>query len=204
MKAFIRPPIQTQSGIAFLDIRFGTLNDADNLDSWSEATRSDGSTRTLDAIELATLAGKRWRYYSGRNEAASSLDDLVQRSSGTLNEIGFLLVAELPGIPHVVATAWCRRTWCNHLVLDLLATNPSYGRAQGFRHVGISMLLALAHITRRLEIPLIWGEATSDSAGFYKTAALQENRRKVQDHFFIRGKNLANLRKAATPYSAEL
>ena len=105
------------------------------------------------------------------------MDDLVQRSSGTLNGIGFLLVAELPGIPHVVATAWCRRTWCNHLVLDLLATNPSYGRAQGFRHVGISMLLALAHITRRLEIPLIWGrqlptrQASTKRRRFRRTGA---------------------------------
>lgn len=204
MKAFIRPPIQTQSGIAWLNIRFGTLKDAESLDSWSETPPSENSARTLDAIELATLAGKRWRYYSGRNEAASSLDDLVQRSQGTVNEVGFLLVAELPGIPDVVATAWCRRTWCNHLVLDLLATNPTFGRAQGYEGIGTAMLVALAAVTRGLTVPLIWGEATANSARFYKKSALQENKRDVKDHFFIRGKNLALLRKVASSYMTSL
>ena len=201
MKPFIQPPVVTPKGEQLLSVSFGDSADAERLDSWHEAISSAGSVNARDSIEFASLAGKRWRYYAGRSENVGALDELVIRSAKSQDELGFLLVAKLPDCPDIIGVAWCRRTWCNHLVLDFLASHPLYDKNNGYRRIGASMLLALGYITRRAKIPLIWGEATLASAGFYKAAALQENKKKVQDHFFIRGRNLANLRRDATPFA---
>jgi hypothetical protein len=200
MKPFIQPPVVTPKGEQFLSVSFGDSADAERLDSWNDARSPTDMVNSRDSIEFASLAGKRWRYYAGRAENVGSIDELVLRSAKGHDELGFLLVAKLPGSNDIIGMAWCRHTWCNHLVLDFLASHPLYDKSSGYRRIGASMLLALGHITRCTKIPLIWGEATLASAGFYKAAALQENKRKVQDHFFIRGRNLANLQRDATPF----
>ena len=55
------------------------------------------------------------------------------------------------------------------------------------------MLFALGLITARLDIPLIWGEATELSARFYSKRVLGGD--PVTDHFFIRNEHLAALQR---------
>lgn len=197
MSAFIAPVIKTTQGSRQLEVSFGQLSDADVLKSWNVHESHPNHQGAADSVEFAQLAGKRWRYYAARNEVVMSLEDLVKRTRDNTDEIGFLLVGTLPETREILVMAWCRRTWCHHLVLDFLATHPVVlDKKHGYGHVGTAMLLAIGVVTRRAQMPLVWGEATSGSAAFYKKSALQGNRRKVLDHFFIRGKNLAELRKA--------
>ena len=61
------------------------------------------------------------------------------------------------------------------------------GVAPQIHGVGAGILYSLAELAGLLGVPLVWGEATAFSAPFYaKTCRLP----RVQDHFFIRAKNL--------------
>ncbi|MCX6855504.1 MAG: hypothetical protein NTV80_11445 [Verrucomicrobia bacterium] len=197
MNAFIAPDILTPNGIDRLPIRFGVASDIGDLRLWRAGRGHPLLLAARDSIEYAKLASKRWRYYAQRGESAKSLSDIESMTHGdNQNEIGFLLVAESvwKNTPPTLAIAWCRRTWCHHLVLDFLACHPfAFDPRSGFSGIGSAMLVALGLVTERLDIDLIWGEATAASAGFYSKRVLRGQ--PVKDHFFIQGKNLATLKQ---------
>ncbi len=188
-----------------MQIRFGVPSDAEGLRSWRVGRGHGLPAAAKDSMEYAKLASKRWRYYSRRDEVAKSLTELKTRSSsGTQDEIGFLLVAEpdWEDAPPMIAMAWCRRTWCHHLILDFLACHPfAFDPRSGFAGAGSAMLIALGLVTARLDIPLIWGEATAVSAGFYSKRVLRGE--PVKDHFFIQEKNLAALQRDGIRFAVQ-
>jgi hypothetical protein len=185
---FIAPTILTPEGPKELPISFGSAEDAEVLEAWAVDAGHSDTAAAADAVEFAKLGGKRWRYYSRRGEAARSLDDLMQRiAAAPKSEIGFLLVArpEQSTSTSMLAMAWCRRTWCNHLILDFLACHPlAFDKRSGYRGAGTAMLVAMGLISARLGTPLLWGEATEVSAGFYSKNVL--GGKPVRDHFFIK------------------
>lgn len=200
---FIVPTILTPQGERPLHIGFGSPKDAAILKAWRVSDKHSNPIAAKDAVEFAQLGGKRWRYYARRGEVAKSLDDLIARTQKIMtNEVGFLLVAkpDWNAPTKMLAMAWCRRTWCHHLVLDFLACHPvAFDGESGYGGVGTAMLIALGLITARLDIPLLWGEATEISAGFYSKKALGGEQ--VLDHFFIKGKLLSNLQKEGLQYA---
>jgi hypothetical protein len=194
--AFIAPNILTPSGERRMPIRFGVPSDVDRLRVWHIGRGHSNPAAAKDSIEYAKLASKRWRYYNQRDEVAKSLAELESRCADTKSEVGFLLVADSNSTtgPDTLAMAWCRRTWSHHLVLDFLACHPfAFDPRSGYGGVGTAMLFALGLITARLNIPLIWGEATELSAGFYSKRVLGGE--PVADHFFIRNEHLAALQR---------
>lgn len=200
---FIAPTILTPEGPKELPIAFGAAEDAEVLEAWAVDEGHSDNAAAADAVEFAKLGGKRWRYYARRGEAARSLDDLTQRiTAAPKSEIGFLLVARpKQATPtSMLAMAWCRRTWCNHLILDFLACHPlAFDKRSGYRGAGTAMLVAMGLISARLDAPLLWGEATEVSAGFYSKNAL--GGQPVQDHFFIKGRHLRRLQKDGIKYA---
>lgn len=193
----IRLPVEAPDRVHAVSIEFGSASDEKSLSRWRSPFNDAGGQSARDALEYARLAGKRWRYYSDRGEVASSIDDLHRRILGQPKaEIGFLIVARptWTSSPRILAMAWCRRTWCHHLIVDFLATHPA-AASRGYRGLGSSMLLSLAEAARRLAIPLIWGEATDLSASFYEKILVGQ---RVQDHFFINGAALNRLQKQAS------
>lgn len=158
---FIAPTILTPEGPKELPISFGSAEDAEVLEAWAVDAGHSDTAAAADAVEFAKLGGKRWRYYSRRGETARSLDDLMQRiAAAPKSEIGFLLVArpEQSTPTSTLAMAWCRRTWCNHLILDFLACHPlAFDKRSGYRGAGTAMLVAMGLISTRLGAPLLWG-----------------------------------------------
>lgn len=146
-----------------------------------------------DALEFGKLAGKRWRYYLKRNEAALSLAELVKGiGKDSQAEIGFLVVAKATWSPRpkMLGVAWCRRTWCNHIVLDFLAAHPgTLGR--GYGGIGTALLYSVAEVAGKIGASLVWGEATSLSAPFYRRVLSSTD---IFDHFFITDTALAKMR----------
>jgi hypothetical protein len=201
---FIAPPVQTPFGQKPMPIVFGNDNEVRHLESW-EPLASETSV-AKDSMEYARLAGKRWRYYAGRNEMAQSLSDLATRINNDSElEIGFLLVGranweEAPS--DTLVGAWCRRTYCNHLVLDFLMVHPdATGKANGYGRLGLSMLLALSWLSRRIKSPLLWGEATKSSAGFYEGVLGKYGAKTcITDHFFFEDNILEKLAKEGDNY----
>ena len=68
-----------------------------------------------------------------------------------------------------LALAYCRRTWCHHLVVDFLAVRPGLTFAnQPITGVGAGVLFSLTNLADLLGMDTIWGEATASSAPFYE------------------------------------
>ena len=144
-------------------------------------------TPATDAGEFAALAAKRWFYYTREGATVASLDDLraaIKRNERV--ELAFLMVASAEWAKRYkfLALAYCRRTWCHHLVLDFLAVRPGASFAnQPIRGLGSGVLASLAGLADSLEMETMWGEATASSAPFYeKTLRI----RPVKDLFIIR------------------
>ena len=191
------PIIKTPRGQQVLEIAFGRPADADRLRGWRVAKNHPLSHAMQDALEFGRLAGKRWRYYLKRNEAALTLDALAAGIAREPQaEIGFLLVARATWqpAPKMIGIAWCRRTWCNHIVLDFLAAHPAtFGK--DYAGIGTALLYSIARVAGRINAPLVWGEATALSAAFYRRVLTKED---ILDHFFIPEPTLAKMRDRLT------
>lgn len=92
-----------------------------------------------------------------------------------------------------LALAYCRRTWCHHLVLDFLAVRPGLTFAkQPVSGIGSGVLARLMDMADSLGMETMWGEATASSAPFYEKV-LQF--RPVKDLFIVRRDAMRSVRE---------
>ena len=163
-----------------VELTFATESEVRRVRAWRKMTPA------TDASEFAALAAKRWFYYTREGATASSLGKLraaIRRNKRA--EMAFLLVASAEWAKRYkfLALAYCRRTWCHHLVLDFLAVRPGLTFAnQPIYGIGARILFSLTKLADSLGIDTIWGEATASSATFYEKV-LQI--RPVKDLFII-------------------
>jgi len=98
-----------------------------------------------------------------------------------------------------LALAYCRRTWCNHLILDFLAVRPPVSFAtHPIRGLGTGLIFGLCTMADTMGMGRIWGEATASSAPFYERVL---RIRSVQDSFIIRRRKMRRVRER---YSAKI
>jgi hypothetical protein len=139
-----------------------------------------------DAGEFAALAAKRWFYYTRQGATVASLDQLraaIRRNDHA--ELAFLMVASATWAKRYkfLALAYCRRTWCHHLVLDFLAVRPGVSFAnQPISGIGSGILASLMEMADSLGMQTMWGEATAKSAPFYEKVL---KIRPVKDLFIV-------------------
>lgn len=149
-----------------------------------------------DAGEFAALAAKRWFYYTREGATVGNLNDLrvaIRRNERA--ELAFLLVASADWAKRYkfLALAYCRRTWCHHLVLDFLAVRPGLTfDGQPISGMGAGILFSLTNLADSLGIETIWGEATASSAPFYEKV-LQIH--PVKDLFIIHRETMQSIQK---------
>jgi hypothetical protein len=173
-----------------VELTFATELEVRRVRAWRRATPS------TDAGEFAALAAKRWFYYTREGATVASLGDLravVRRNERA--ELAFLLVASAQWAKRYkfLALAYCRRTWCHHLVLDFLAVRPGLTFAnQPIYGIGAGILFSLTNLADSLDIHTIWGEATASSAPFYEKV-LQIH--PVKDLFIIRRETMRSIQK---------
>jgi len=92
-----------------------------------------------------------------------------------------------------LGVAWCRRTWCNHLVLDFLAVHPALNDPLGgYKGMGFGLFIGIAVVAEKLGCHLVWGEATESSCTFYQKLLGGTS---VLDHFFFGAEALDALRR---------
>jgi len=198
------PNILTPHGERAVRIEFGGPRDDAATRRWKAPARHSMPHLAEDAIEFARLAGKRWRYYLKRGEAVASIHELRAKiASEPLGEFGFLLVARptWKPAPAALGIAWCRRTWCNHIVLDFLSVHPATNDpGGGYKGMGGAMLRAVAVAAGMIDCPLVWGEATVSSASFYEKML---GGQKIRDHFFF-DETALNALRAALPSPSQL
>lgn len=164
-----------------VELAFATESEVRRVRAWRKPTTA------TDAGEFAALAAKRWFYYTREGATVASLAELraaIRRNERA--ELAFLMVASAEWAkPHqFLALAFCRRTWCHHLVLDFLAVRPGLSFAnQPISGLGSGILATLMDLADSLGMETMWGEATASSAPFYEKV-LQI--RPVKDLFIIR------------------
>ena len=173
-----------------VELTFASESEVRRVRAWRKMTPA------TDAGEFAALAAKRWFYYTREGATVASLDDL--RAAIARNEraeIAFLLVASAKWVKRYkfLALAYCRRTWCHHLVLDFLAVRPGASFAnQPIYGIGAGILFSLTNIADSLGVDTIWGEATASSAPFYEKVL---RIRPVKDLFIINRETMETIQK---------
>jgi hypothetical protein len=177
-----------------------TLSFADNADvisttRWRVPSELDDNalmqSRAADAREFARLAAKRWRHYRDTETAARSLTELQRMiAADPQGEYCFHVKVSADWFPASLGGAMVRRTWCHHLMIDFLFVHPKIcGKVTPVKGVGIEILRAICLIARVLKCKRVWGEATLDSAPFYKRQLHQI----VEDHFHIERPQIADM-----------
>jgi hypothetical protein len=153
-------------------------------------------TPATDAGEFAALAAKRWFYYTREGATVASLDEMragIRRNERA--ELAFLLVASAEWARRYkfLAVAYCRRTWCHHLVLDFLAVRPGLRFAgKPISGIGSGVLASLADMAHSLGMETMWGEATASSAPFYEKIL---RIRPIKDLFIIQRDMMRSIRE---------
>lgn len=173
-----------------VELTFATESEVRRVRAWRKMTPA------TDAGEFAALAAKRWFYYTREGATVASFKELraaVERNERA--EFAFLMVASAQWAKRYkfLALAYCRRTWCHHLVLDFLAVRPglSFGN-QPIRGLGSGIIYGLVSLAETLGMETIWGEATASSAPFYEKV-LQTH--PVKDLFIIRREAMRGIRE---------
>ena len=180
-----------------VQMRFGKESDLVELRRWRSPARFRVNPHVRDALEYAKLASKRWAYYHRNGETAVALSQLrtaIRRNPRA--EVAFMLIARASWHPgtDLVGLAYCRRTWCHRLIVDFVAVHPRVvGQLQGrIRGMGTGLFHGLIQIADRLGIETIWGEATVNSAPFYKKILGADE---ILDNFFISGAAMERCRR---------
>src|SRR5438105_4785914 len=99
-------------------MRFGNDRDLGELRRWRSPAHLRANPHVSDALEYARLASKRWAYYHGNGETATTLSQLrtaIQQNPRA--EVAFMLIARASweSGPNLLSFAYCRRSWCHRL-----------------------------------------------------------------------------------------
>src|ERR1043166_3417425 len=164
-----------------VELVFGSARDLALVDRWRIPISVASRPGVRDTLEFARLASTATNLETFRS--------IVTRQPEA--EVSLILAVRADWFPHsrVLGLAQCRRTYCNHLILEFLSVHPAIvgGAAPLVRGTGAGLVYSLTEVAGSVGIPLIWGEATAHSAPFYaKTCRLP----KVQHHFFLRANAL--------------
>ncbi len=171
-----------------VEFAFATESEVRRVRAWRKMTPAS------DAGEFAALAAKRWFYYTREGATVASLGELraaVNRNERA--ELAFLMVASADWAKRYkfLALAYCRRTWCHHLVLDFLAVRPGILiENRPIRGLGSGILGALAGLADSLNMETLWGEATASSAPFYEKVLKSKP---IKDLFVIHRKKMQRI-----------
>jgi hypothetical protein len=175
------------------DCVFAKQSDVDAVRKWRRQFRDIQDQDIGDALEFADIACKRWRTYSSLQRRISGIDALRRLIANDPSaEAAMLAVIRLRIGNRLHRAGFClfRRTWCNHLILDLLAANPAV--AAEFSGAGSSILYFITAVAESIGAPIIWGEATQASAPFYKSVFKMDG---IDDLFRINHQAWRNFRE---------
>src|SRR5438552_18085235 len=147
--------VMTDDGPKSVKFLFGRSADLAQVSRWRAPAVTATDARVRDALEFRKLAGKRWRYYFRGNEAATSVSQLqgmIRREPSS--EAGFILIARATwsrAIP-VIGCAFCRRSWCHHLIVDFIVVHPRIVATVGpsIRGVGAGMIYGIVNLAEEL------------------------------------------------------
>ena len=162
-------PIRLGGAFVLANCKFADSRAVGTLGRWKHprAGGKDSDFRAEDALKFCAFARKRWRSYSNLDRTATTLPELRARiAKDSRTEVAMMVLVIAPGTSDPLGFCLFRRTWCNHIVLDLLATNPAAPIGTG--RIGVGILFWVASVAEAIGAGLLWGEATESSAEYYR------------------------------------
>jgi len=154
-----------------------SLSDLSFVQKWREALGANPEPIQRDAVDLAQLALDRYVADSKVGqpyiETPGKMQQHIDRNPHC-EVAGFMLLeCEWFFASQIIGLCHFRRTWCNNIVVDYLATHPLILRHTGdprckVKGIGTALLCFLSRIAIENSCDLIWGEATQSSCTFYK------------------------------------
>jgi len=143
---------------------------------WQKALGADKNPVRVDAVDLARIVAHRFEAHSEMEYYAETIGDIADHVQGNpKSEVAccVLLTCDWFPMSKVIGLAHFRRTWNNNIVLDYLTTHPFIAKPpNGFAHsvrgAGLALLYFMSTVAKTYDCPLIWGEATAHSCGYYK------------------------------------
>jgi hypothetical protein len=143
---------------------------------WREALGVTPEQIQREAVDLAELARERYVADSnvGQPYIATPEDLRKHTACDPQSEVAGLVVLKCDWLPQsdVIGLCHFRRTWCNNIVLDYLASHPlTLGHSDDPRHrvkgIGSALLCFLSRLAMENSCDYLWGEATQSSCTFY-------------------------------------
>ena len=189
--------VRADDRLKTVKVGFASAIDLCQLKSWQKLELRSDNPHARDSIEFSKLAAKWWHYYYHLGASAASLKELKTKAvSDPRRELAFLVLARADWLAEasVLGLCCCRRTWCNHIVLEFAAVHPMVldDAARSIRGVGTGMLHSLICIADEIGASTVWGEATENSAPFYEKVLRIP---RVGDHFIITGRTMERCRR---------
>jgi hypothetical protein len=156
-----------------LEFVFAKRRDDRAFRKWLKSAPPASNPKVLDAMELGTLAFRRWREAVTKKRVADCVDDIKDYIEDNPHaEITVLILVRAPWLKgrNLVGLCHFRRTWCNNIYIDFLTKHPSLiGRhKEAVRGVGTALLYFIACVAADIKAGTVWGEATQNSAKFYR------------------------------------
>jgi hypothetical protein len=151
-------------------------NDFGFLSGWREKLGKDQNPFRVDSVAFAQLVIDRFSMHSAIQPYVTSTEDIGDHiKSNPHSEVAgvALLTCDWFHDSPVLGLCHFRRTWCNNIILDYLASHPFIAkRPDGYSHhvkgVGLALLYFLSRLAERYGCEYIWGEATQLSCDYYK------------------------------------
>ncbi len=181
--------VPTRASISYL-----TPEDSKFLKFWRMACRDHNLPAGKDSCELAEQALARWKKYGSRQSYARRWSDVraFVKSYPHDEVVNFVVLKckslNSPNFPANSILGFChfRRTWCNNIAIDFLASHPAIARRDSsdttINGVGIALLYYLTEVAKAINANRIWGEATQNSFDYYEKSLQLTS---VKDLFII-------------------
>jgi hypothetical protein len=169
-------PLLVNDNLVDAQIEYVTNSEFAFLKQWKRALGNDTDSKRVDAVNLATLACKRYKahepveYYATRPEdieAFVRINPMVEVANFLLMRCNSFPESNIVGLAHV------RRSWCNNLILDYLVSHPwIVSPPQGYHTivngVGLGLMYFVCKLAVEHECEVVWGETTESSWSYYK------------------------------------
>jgi hypothetical protein len=169
-------PVQLNNSWRAASVRFAGPQDFAFVGEWQKSLGADKNPIRVDAVDFARIAAHRFEAHSEMEYYAESVEDIADHIQGNPKcEVACCVLLTCDWFPpsNVIGLAHFRRTWSNNIVLDYLTTHPFIAKAPNesahvVKGAGLALLYFLSTVARKYACPLIWGEATPHSCGYYK------------------------------------
>lgn len=154
-----------------------TVSDLSFVEKWRETLGTNPEPKQRDAADFAVLARERFIADSKVGQSylrtTDDLRDQIDRDPEC--EVGGLILLKCDWFAHSGSIGLChfRRTWCNNIIVDYLATHPltlsgAKDAPYNVKGIGTALLCFVSRLAIEASCEVVWGEATVISHTFYE------------------------------------